>query len=87
MKKKKWMNDNIYAHLLCSSIAGFVAAVVGSPVDVIKTRVMNNKGEFNGVVDCVVKTFKNEGPLAFYKGFKANASRIVTWNIFMFVTL
>lgn len=37
----KLMQDNIYCHLISSSIAGFVAAVVGSPVDVIKTRVMN----------------------------------------------
>jgi hypothetical protein len=37
-------------------------------------------------MDCVVKTFK-EGPLAFYKGFQANATRIVSWNIAMFVSL
>lgn len=28
-----------------------------------------------------------EGPMAFYKGFSANASRIVTWNVVMFVSL
>lgn len=33
-----------------------------------------------------MKTFK-EGPLAFYKGFQANAGRIVSWNIVMFVSL
>lgn len=71
------MNDNIYCHFVSSAIAGFVAAVVGSPVDVIKTRIMNaNKltGEsYNGIVDCVVKTWKENGILAFYKGFNANA--------------
>ena len=82
------MNDNITAHLVCSSVAGFVAAFVGSPVDVTKTRVMNAKpGVYKGVIDCVIKTMKNDGPLAFYNGFSANANRIVTWNIFMFVTL
>lgn len=25
--------------------------------------------------------------MSFYKGLQANANRIVTWNIFMFVTL
>jgi len=49
---------------------------------------MNAKpGFYNGVFDCVVKTFKQEGPLAFYKGIIANAQRIVSWNIMMFVTL
>jgi len=69
-----------------SSIAGFTAAIIGSPVDVIKTRIMNSKGEYSGIIDCVWKTMK-EGPLAFYKGFSSNASRIVTWNICMFVSL
>lgn len=81
------MSDNVYCHLVSSSIAGFTAAVVGSPVDVIKTRIMNSKvGEYSGLLDCIWKTMK-EGPLAFYKGFSSNASRIVTWNIFMFVSL
>lgn len=48
---------------------------------------MNAKpGEYSGVGDCVLKTLK-EGPLAFYKGFQANAGRIVSWNIAMFVSL
>jgi hypothetical protein len=38
---RKLMQDNIFLHLISSSVAGFVAAVVGSPVDVIKTRIMN----------------------------------------------
>jgi solute carrier family 25 uncoupling protein 8/9 len=87
VKRKGWMNDNIYCHFVCSAIAGFAAAVVGSPVDVIKTRIMGAKpGQFTGVLDCIVKTAK-EGPLAFYDGFSANASRIISWNIVMFVTL
>jgi len=85
------MNDDIYAHFLCSATAGFVATVVGSPVDVIKTRIMGAKkgtGEaYTSVFDCINKTLKKEGPLAFYDGFTANASRIVSWNIVMFVTL
>lgn len=83
-----YMKDNVLCHLLCSSVAGFTAAFVGSPVDVTKTRVMNAKpGVYSGVLDCVVKTMRNDGPLAFYNGFSANANRIVSWNIFMFVSL
>lgn len=39
--RAKLMKDNVWCHLLSSSIAGLVAAVVGSPVDVLKTRIMN----------------------------------------------
>lgn len=81
------MKDGVLCHIVCSAIAGFTACVVGSPVDVLKTRIMNAKpGEYSGVGDCVLKTLK-EGPLAFYKGFQANAGRIVSWNIAMFVSL
>ena len=37
------MEDGVPCHLVSSSIAGFTAAVVGSPVDVLKTRLMNAK--------------------------------------------
>ena len=37
------MEDNVPCHLLCSAIAGFTACVIGSPVDVLKTRIMNAK--------------------------------------------
>ncbi len=37
------MHDHsVSTHMVCSAIAGFVAAVVGSPVDVLKTRIMNS---------------------------------------------
>lgn len=81
------MEDGVPCHLISSAIAGFVATVVGSPVDVMKTRIMNAKpGEYTGVGDCFIKTMK-EGPLAFYKGFQANANRIVSWNVVMFISL
>lgn len=84
---KKLMEDGVSCHLLSSAIAGFVACVIGSPVDVLKTRIMNAKpGQYSGIGDCVIQTFK-EGPLAFYKGFGPNAGRIVSWNMAMFVAL
>ena len=36
-----FMKDGIPCHLTCASMAGFTACVVGSPVDVLKTRIMN----------------------------------------------
>lgn len=83
--------DNIYCHLASSAIAGLAAVIIGSPVDVIKTRIMNqNAAEgkaYSGVLNCVGRTFKEEGFTAFYKGLSANAGRLISWNIVMFVTL
>jgi hypothetical protein len=41
---------------------------------------------YNGFADCFLKIMRNEGPLAFYKGFVANFMRIGFWNILFFVT-
>lgn len=79
--------DTIWLHFICAFMAGFTATCVGSPFDVVKTRMMNKAVHYNGFVDCVTKTMKEEGPMAFYNGFTANFMRIGTWNIAMFVTL
>lgn len=69
--------DSILTHFLSSSAAGLVVAVVMNPWDVILTRVYNQKGDlYKGPVDCFIKTFKTEGPTAFYKGFWAQLFRI-----------
>ena len=60
-------------------IAGEAVAIVTSPVDVIKTRVMNvkaNNPAYSGMADCFKKVLKIEGPLGFYKGFNAQWLRI-----------
>ena len=80
------LGDTLITHILCGLLAGFTATVVGSPFDVVKTRMMSNKEEYRNPVEAVVKTFRNDGPLAFYNGFFTNFARIGTWNTIMFVT-
>ncbi|XP_065873867.1 mitochondrial uncoupling protein 5 [Euphorbia lathyris] len=91
--EKRWMKDGLGTHVTASFAAGFVAAVVSNPVDVIKTRVMNMKVEaggvspYSGALDCALKTVKAEGPLALYKGFIPTISRQGPFTIVLFVTL
>jgi len=60
------MKDNITTHLCSGLGAGFIAVCVGSPVDVVKSRVMADKtGQFSGVINCFTKTFAQEGILGF----------------------
>uniref|UniRef100_A0A8C8HB00 Mitochondrial glutamate carrier 1 n=1 Tax=Oncorhynchus tshawytscha TaxID=74940 RepID=A0A8C8HB00_ONCTS len=54
-------------------LAGSTAAVAVNPCDVVKTRLQSlNKGaseeSYNGVVNCVSKIMRKEGPSAFLKG-------------------
>ncbi|CAN1142401.1 Mitochondrial uncoupling protein 1 [Linum perenne] len=78
--------DNALTHLLAGLGAGFFAVCIGSPVDVVKSRMMGDP-TYKSTIDCFVKTLKNDGPLAFYKGFIPNFGRLGSWNVIMFLTL
>ncbi|GBG72627.1 hypothetical protein CBR_g12201 [Chara braunii] len=81
-------NDDVITHLLAGLGAGFFGVCCGSPADVIKSRIMgDSKGVYKGPIDCFIKTLKNEGPMAFYKGFVPNFGRLGSWNVVMFLTL
>jgi solute carrier family 25 (mitochondrial uncoupling protein), member 8/9 len=82
------MPDNIVTHISAGLGAGFAAVCVGSPVDVVKSRMMGAKpGQYSNIIDCFIKTAKNDGLLAFYKGFMPNFGRLGSWNVVMFLTL
>ena len=66
--------------------SGFVATCVGSPLDVIKTRLMN-RAPGSSAFSMIGNMFAHEGILSFYKGFTANFMRIGSWNIVMFLSL
>jgi len=89
---KSGFKDDIPTHLGCSLTAGFVATVCGSPVDVVKTRVMNQKVQADGsryyrsMPHAFVRMMREEGPFGFYKGFWPNFIRIGSWNVIMFMS-
>ncbi|GAA0147428.1 secondary carrier transporter [Lithospermum erythrorhizon] len=91
--KRHLMNDGLGTHVTASFAAGFVAAVVSNPVDVIKTRVMNMRVDpgmappYSGALDCAMNTIKAEGPMALYKGFIPTISRQGPFTVVLFVTL
>ncbi|KAI8805209.1 mitochondrial substrate carrier protein [Cladochytrium replicatum] len=74
----KSYTNNFYA----SAIAGFVASVFSLPFDFVKTRLQKQRPDARGVlpykgsVDCAMKVFSTEGPLAFYRGFPTYYIRI-----------
>ena len=92
---RRILSDGYACHFVASVIAGICIAVVTSPVDIIKTRIMNQKQskhsfilikcveerQYNGIIDCATKIFKNEGPMAFYKGFTPQWMRFGPFTI------
>jgi len=82
-----YFRDGTPCHFSAAVVAGFCATLLASPVDVIKTRFMNSpQGRYKGALSCAYETAKNEGFLAFYKGFNASFSRLVAWNICLWLT-
>ncbi|KAF4677903.1 hypothetical protein FOL47_008969 [Perkinsus chesapeaki] len=85
----KVFGDNTFSYFVSSMIAGLVAAIVSTPVDVAKTRLMNQdltKGRaYKGLTDCLVKTVKSEGVFALYKGFIPNWVRIGPYTTIAFI--
>jgi len=55
--KYNWLDKDDYkAHICGALIAGFVMTVVSSPIDVVKTRIMNQQvGTYKNSWDCFVK--------------------------------
>lgn len=84
--------DGMPAHVTASAVAGFTSAAVSTPVDVVKTRLMNTAGgaqEYAGMFEALFHPSKSvaarEGPLALYKGFNAIFARKVVWCTVFFV--
>ena len=74
-------------HFCGASVAGFIATLFASPVDVIKTRYMNSSsGAYKTVFHCALQTGRQEGLAAFSKGFSASAMRIISWNIVLWTS-
>uniref|UniRef100_A0A8C9WAY6 Mitochondrial dicarboxylate carrier n=1 Tax=Scleropages formosus TaxID=113540 RepID=A0A8C9WAY6_SCLFO len=81
-----FLSDNIFTHFLASFIAGGCATFLCQPLDVLKTRLMNSKGEYTGVMHCLKETAKL-GPLAFYKGLVPAGIRLIPHTVLTFVFL
>lgn len=69
----------VSTHFAASIMAGFLVTIASSPLDVIKSRVMNQPVDSNGrgvryssTIDCFRKSVAAEGVLSLWKGFWPN---------------
>ena len=81
------MKDGLPLHFICGFLAGFVATIIGSPADVVKTRLMSSPDSYSGVMSCFSRMIAEEGPMAFYKGFVPNFMRLSFWSITCFIAM
>lgn len=70
----EYMTEGKNLHFVSSFCAGIAVAIVTSPIDVVKTRVMNvdpAAPAYNSMLDCFAKMLRTEGVRGFYKGVNA----------------
>ena len=65
--------------------AGATSLTVVYPLDFARTRLAADVGsggerEFNGLVDCIMKIFKKDGPAGLYRGFGISVVGIVAYR-------
>lgn len=68
--------------ILTGASAGATEAFVVVPFELVKIRLQDkaSAGKYNGMVDCVMKTVKNEGLLSLYQGLESTMWRHILWN-------
>eukprot|EP00250_Pteridium_aquilinum_P016845 c23320_g1_i1 orf=131-556(-) len=87
------LGQGLVLYMVASFCAGLAASVASTPIDVVRTRIMNMKVEpgrprpYSSPLDCAVKTVKQEGGLALYKGFLPTLTRQGPFTIVLFLTL
>lgn len=86
--KKTGLPDCHTVHIISSICAGLVAATMGTPADVVKTRIMNQPTDkfgngvlYKGSLDCLQQTVAKEGFFALYKGFLPVWIRMAPWSL------
>jgi len=69
------MSDNMLTHFTASLAAGFVATTICSPVDVVKTRIMNAPAK-TGIMGVLRKAARKEGFLWIFRGWVPSFIRL-----------
>ncbi|XP_060074941.1 calcium-binding mitochondrial carrier protein SCaMC-2-like [Ylistrum balloti] len=71
---------NVLERLCSGSLAGCISQTAIYPMEVLKTRLALRKtGQFNGIFDCAMKVYKNEGIRMFYRGYVPNIIGIIPY--------
>jgi len=84
--------DCIWTHFIASFCSGLVTSLVSNPIDVIKTRMMNQQDlpgrtrSYKNSLDCLSCTCRTEGVQALFKGLVPGFFRYGPWSVIFFVT-
>lgn len=74
------MNQSL--SILTGATAGATEAFVVVPFELVKIRLQDKAQahKYNGMMDCVTKIIRQEGPLTLYQGLESTMWRHILWN-------
>ena len=84
--------DCVWVHFIASFSTGLITCLVSNPIDVIKTRLMNQRNvpgcsqKYKSSLDCLSSTYRTEGAQALFKGLVPGFFRYGPWSVIFFVT-
>jgi len=76
---------DVIKDLIAGTVGGACGIVVGHPIDTVKVRLQVDRS-YKGITDCVLKTWRLEGPTSFFKGVVAPVLGAAPINAVVFVT-
>lgn len=68
--------------ILTGASAGATESLIVVPFELLKIRLQDktSSSRYTGLLDCLTKVIRHEGPLALYNGFEATLWRHIVWN-------
>ena len=84
--KKKEFWQWFAVNLASGGLAGATSLCVVYPLDFARTRLAMDVGkgggdrEYKGLADCLVKTFRSDGPVGLYRGFVVSVQGIIIYR-------
>ncbi|KAF2263993.1 mitochondrial carrier [Lojkania enalia] len=68
--------------ILTGATAGATESLVVVPFELVKIRLQDKAQahKYSGMLDCVLKIVRNEGPLTLYQGLESTMWRHILWN-------
>jgi solute carrier family 25 (adenine nucleotide translocator) protein 4/5/6/31 len=71
-------------NMLSATVGASLSMCLIYPLDFARTRLATDVGDgkqtFSGITDCLVKTWKANGPLAIYHGFVVSVGAIAVYR-------
>ncbi|CAI6357921.1 unnamed protein product [Macrosiphum euphorbiae] len=84
------MENGLKLHTVSSMISGIVYSVSSNPMDVLKTRIqqqkiVDGKAEYSGIIEVATTLVKSEGVMALWKGWPFYYLRVAPGTVLLFI--